>query len=125
MVLDFCKPNPDVYAAGDVIGKPELETVAAKEGNHAVRNAFGEEAQTIDDNAVPSVVYTSPEIAAVGTTELEYMEEHGTCSCRTVQMDTDSKSRVVNDTRAFSRSSLTTKPTRSSVCTWSGHEQRT
>jgi len=28
----FQTANPDVYAAGDVIGEPELETVAAKEG---------------------------------------------------------------------------------------------
>jgi len=26
----FQTANPDVYAAGDVIGEPELETVAAK-----------------------------------------------------------------------------------------------
>jgi mercuric reductase len=97
----FQTTNPDVYAAGDVIGTPELETVAAKEGNHAVRNAFGEEGQTIDYNSVPSVVFTSPEVAAVGTTEREYIEEHGTCSCRTVQMDTESKSRAVNDTRGL------------------------
>jgi len=33
----FQTANPDVYAAGDVIGEPELETVAAKEGNHAIK----------------------------------------------------------------------------------------
>ena len=93
--------NPDVYAAGDVIGKPELETVAAKEGNHAVKNAFGNEGVTIDYDAVPAVVFTSPEVAAVGTTEREYMDEHGTCSCRTVQMADVSKSRAVNDTRGL------------------------
>lgn len=93
--------NPAVYAAGDVIGKPELETVAAKEGNHAVRNAYGNDEQTIDYDAIPTVVFTSPEVAAVGTTEREYMDEYGTCSCRTVQMDEESKSRVVNDTRGL------------------------
>ena len=29
--------NPDVYAAGDCIGSPMLETIAAKEDNHASR----------------------------------------------------------------------------------------
>ncbi|UPV76970.1 mercury(II) reductase (plasmid) [Halorussus limi] len=82
----FQTTNPDVYAAGDVIGEPELETVAAKEGNHAVKNAFGNEGVSIDYSAVPAVVFTDPEVAAVGTTELEYMTEHGTCSCRTIQM---------------------------------------
>ena len=87
--------NPDVYAAGDVIGDPELETVAAKEGNHAVKNAFGGEAVTVDYDSVPAVVFTSPEVAAVGTTEREYADEHGTCSCRTVRMEDVPRARVV------------------------------
>jgi mercuric reductase len=94
----FQTTNPDVYAAGDVIGEPELETVAAKEGNHAVRNAFGNEGVTINYDAVPAVVFTSPEVAAVGTTELEYMDEHGTCSCRTVQMEDVPRAKTVANT---------------------------
>ena len=94
----FQTTNPDVYAAGDVIGEPQLETVAAKEGNHAVKNAFGNEGVTIDYDAVPAVVFTSPEVAAVGTTELEYMEGHGTCSCRTVQMEDVPRAKAVENT---------------------------
>jgi len=94
----FQTTNPDIYAAGDVIGEPELETVAAKEGNHAVMNAFGNESVSIDYDAVPTVVFTSPEVAAVGTTELEYMDEHGTCSCRTVQMEDVPRAKAVKNT---------------------------
>ena len=94
----FRTTNSDVYAAGDVIGEPELETVAAKEGNHAVKNAFGEEGVTIDYDAVPAVVFTSPEVASVGTTEREYMDEHGTCSCRTVQMADVPRAKAVENT---------------------------
>ncbi|PSQ21547.1 mercury(II) reductase [Halobacteriales archaeon QS_9_67_17] len=97
----FQTTNPDVYAAGDVIGEPELETVAAKEGNHAVKNAFADEDATIDYDAVPSVVFTSPEVAAVGTTELEYVDEHGTCSCRTVQMEDVPRAKAVENTRGL------------------------
>ena len=93
--------NPDVYAAGDVIGEPMLETVAAKEGNHVVRNAFGGENRTIDYGSVPAVVFTSPEVAAVGITERGYMDEHGTCSCRTVNMADVPKARSVKDTRGL------------------------
>jgi mercuric reductase len=97
----FQTATPDVYAAGDCIGEPMLETVAAKEGNHAVKNAFGEEGATIDYHAVPKVVFTSPEVAAVGTTELEYMDEHGTCTCRTVEMGDVPKAKAVEDTRGL------------------------
>jgi mercuric reductase len=97
----FRTANPDVYAAGDVIGEPMLETVAAKEGNHAVKNAFGDDGRTIDYDAVPKVVFTSPEVASVGTTEAEYMDEHGTCACRTVDMADVPKARAVEDTRGL------------------------
>ena len=97
----FRTANPGVYAAGDCIGEPMLETVAAKEGNHAVRNAFGNEGATIDYHAVPKAVFTSPEVAAVGTTELEYMDEHGTCTCRTVEMNDVPKAKAVEDTRGL------------------------
>jgi len=94
----FRTTNPDVYAAGDVIGEPELETVAAKEGNHAVKNAFGNEGVSIDYDAVPAVVFTDPEVAAVGTTELEYVKEHGTCSCRTVLMEDVPRAKAIENT---------------------------
>jgi len=110
----FQTTNPDVYAAGDVIGEPELETVAAKEGNHAVRNAFGSVKQrstgrssgprednkgaTIDYDVVPKVVFTSPEVASVGITELDYTDEHGTCACRTVQMADVPRAKTVKNT---------------------------
>jgi len=115
----FQTANPDVYAAGDVIGEPELETVAAKEGNHAIKNAFGNEGVTIDYDTVPAVVFTSPEVASVGTTELEYMDEHGTCSCRTVQMEDVRGQRPSRTPMASFRSSNTTKLTRSSASIWS------
>ncbi|ELZ32462.1 mercuric reductase [Halogeometricum pallidum JCM 14848] len=98
---EFRTANPDVYAAGDCIGEPMLETVAAKEGNHAVRNAFGEKSATVDYHVVPKVVFTSPEVAAVGTTELEYMDEHGICTCRTVEMEDVPKAKAVEDTRGL------------------------
>jgi len=47
---------------------------------------------------VPAVVFTSPEVASVGTTELEYMDEHGTCSCRTVQMEDVPRAKAVKNT---------------------------
>lgn len=93
--------NPDVYAAGDCIGSPMLETIAAKEGNHAVKNAFGGESNEIDYGAVPKVVYTSPEVASVGVTEPEYMAEHGVCTCRTVDMADVPKAKAIEDTRGL------------------------
>ncbi len=97
----FQTANPDVYAAGDVIGEPMLETTAAKEGNIALKNAFGDEGKTINYDTVPMVIFTSPEVATVGVTEAEYMAEHGTCTCQTVEMERVPRAKAVEDTRGF------------------------
>lgn len=91
----------NVIAAGDVIGEPMIETTAAKEGNIAVKNAFGGEGMTIDYDTVPMVIFTTPEIATVGVTEAEYMAEHSTCTCKTVEMAVVPKAKAVKDTRGF------------------------
>jgi dihydrolipoamide dehydrogenase len=56
-----------IYAIGDAIGGIMLAHVASAEGITAAENATGHEA-TLDYSAVPSCVYTSPEIASVGLT---------------------------------------------------------
>ena len=65
---------PDVYAIGDVIGKSMLAHVASYEGEIAVENALGRSRQA-DYRAVPSCVFTQPEIAGVGITEKEAGEK--------------------------------------------------
>jgi mercuric reductase len=44
------------------------------------------------------VVFTSPEVASVGTTKREYVQAHGTCSCRTVRMEDVPRAKVVGNT---------------------------
>lgn len=61
---------PGIYAIGDVIGGQMLAHVASDEGKAAVENIFGLEGH-INYDAVPSCVFTFPEIAAVGLTEEE------------------------------------------------------
>jgi len=63
-----------VYAIGDVTGGILLAHVASKEGIVAVKNAMGIEAE-MDYHAVPSAIFTSPEIASVGLREHEAVEK--------------------------------------------------
>jgi len=58
----------DVYAIGDVLGKNMLAHVASYEGEVAVENAIGRSLQA-DYRAVPTCIFTQPEIAGVGITE--------------------------------------------------------
>ncbi len=58
----------DVYAIGDVLGKNMLAHVASYEGEIAAENALGHSRQA-DYHAVPTCIFTQPEIAGVGITE--------------------------------------------------------
>lgn len=70
-VDDFMKTNlANVYAAGDVTGKIMLAHVASRQAEVAVGRMLKQiPVQRIAYNAIPSVVYTNPEIASVGITE--------------------------------------------------------
>jgi len=59
-----------VYAAGDVIGGKLLAHLAFAEGKIAVQNALGIKSK-LNYDAVPSCIYTNPEMASVGLTEDE------------------------------------------------------
>lgn len=76
VVDDFMKTNLDnVYAAGDVTGKIMLAHVAARQAEVAVGRMLKQlPLQRIAYNAIPSVVYTNPEIACVGLTEAQTAE---------------------------------------------------
>ena len=76
IVDDFMKTNlPNVYACGDVTGKIMLAHVAARQAEVMVGRLLKQiPLQRIAYNAIPSVVYTNPEIASVGITEQQAAE---------------------------------------------------
>ncbi|KUM23777.1 dihydrolipoamide dehydrogenase [Mesorhizobium loti] len=61
---------PGIYAIGDVIAGPMLAHKAEDEGV-AVAEMIAGQAGHVNYDVIPSVVYTSPEIASVGKTEEE------------------------------------------------------
>ena len=76
IVDEFMKTNlSNVYAAGDVTGKVMLAHVAARQAEVMVGRLLKQiPLQRIAYNAIPSVVYTNPEIASVGITEPQAAE---------------------------------------------------
>jgi dihydrolipoamide dehydrogenase len=83
VIDDFCKTNlQNVYAAGDVTGKIMLAHVASRQAEVAVGRMLKQiPLQRIAYNAIPSVVYTNPEIASVGIGEQDM-----DCEVRTMPM---------------------------------------
>ena len=61
---------PNIYAIGDITGKVQLAHVASAQGCVAAANAAGGN-KTIKYDVIPSVIYSNPEVAAVGITEAE------------------------------------------------------
>ncbi|MEX2193216.1 MAG: mercury(II) reductase [Nitrosarchaeum sp.] len=102
IVDDEMRTNvPNIFAAGDVIGEPMLETVAAKEGSIAASNALFGTNKKMDFSAVPHAVFTSPQVASVGITEKEQMKKYGRCSCKTLLMKDVPKAIIVNKTKGL------------------------
>jgi dihydrolipoamide dehydrogenase len=59
-----------IYAIGDVVGQPLLAHKASKQGIVAAEVICGQ-ASAADFKAIPSAIWTDPEIATVGLTEAE------------------------------------------------------
>jgi dihydrolipoamide dehydrogenase len=66
---------PGIYAAGDVVGGIMLAHLASAEGECAVKNILGDR-EAMSYRAVPSCIYTSPEVASVGLTEEQAGPSH-------------------------------------------------
>ncbi|HZJ03165.1 MAG TPA: dihydrolipoyl dehydrogenase, partial [Thermoleophilia bacterium] len=64
----------NVYCVGDVNGGIQLAHVASHEGLAAVENCLGGDVKR-DLRAVPSCIYTMPEIASIGLTEDQAKDE--------------------------------------------------
>jgi len=59
---------PHIFAIGDIVGQPMLAHKATHEGKVAAEVAAGGKSR-FDARVIPSVAYTDPEVAWVGTTE--------------------------------------------------------
>lgn len=68
-VDDYCATNaPGVWAVGDVVRGPMLAHKGSEEGVMVAERIAGQKTQ-MNYDIIPNVIYTHPEIAAVGKTE--------------------------------------------------------
>lgn len=65
-----------IYAVGDITGNPLLAHKAYQEGKVAAEAVAGEPT-AFDNQYIPKVIYTDPEIAVVGLSPEKAEEEHG------------------------------------------------
>ena len=60
----------DIYAAGDVTGHDQFVYMAAYGAKLAAKNALNGDSLRYDNAAMPAVVFTDPQVASVGLTEV-------------------------------------------------------
>ncbi|MCV6615791.1 MAG: FAD-dependent oxidoreductase, partial [Cellvibrionaceae bacterium] len=68
---NYRSAEPSIYALGDVIGGLELTPVALAEGMALAHNLFGEGGRVVDYDNIPTAVFSQPNIATVGLSEIE------------------------------------------------------
>jgi len=61
--------QPCIYAIGDVSGPPLLAHLASAQGMLVAHNIAGKDFPPINDNTIPSVTYTNPQVACVGMSQ--------------------------------------------------------
>ena len=65
---------PNIFAAGDCTPLPQYVYVAAASGKKAARNMVGQE-EAFELLAMPSVIFTDPQVATVGLTEQQAADQ--------------------------------------------------
>lgn len=88
-----------IYAIGDLIRGPMLAHKAEDEGIAAVELMVGQ-AGHVNYDVIPSVVYTSPELASVGLTEDE-AKQKGECNVGVFPFIANGRAKAMDETTGF------------------------
>jgi dihydrolipoamide dehydrogenase len=91
---------PSIFAIGDLIAGPMLAHKASAEGIAAVECIAGEPGE-VNYDAVPSVIYTWPEVASVGLTEEQVKERQVPYKTGTYPFAGVGRARCLGETDGF------------------------
>src|SRR5690242_8706986 len=68
---------PNVYAVGDIVPGLQLAHRGFQQGIFVAEEIAGRNPAPIDENGIPRVTYTEPEVASMGLTEAQAKEKYG------------------------------------------------
>ena len=97
---------PNIFAAGDVIGREtgsQMATpVGSQDGGIAAHNALSsEEMRPVNHEVIPRTIFTDPQVAAVGMTEEQATTAGHKCWCNTLPMSLVPRASAIRDTRGM------------------------
>jgi mercuric reductase len=82
---------PNIWAAGDVIGHQTESQPATPVGAHdgviAAKNALAGAHQKVDHRVIPRTIFTDPQVAVVGLTDIEANGTGIRCWCGTIPLE--------------------------------------
>lgn len=90
-----------IYAIGDCIGGLQLAHVASKEGIIAVEHMAGLQPEPLNEEMVPSCIYSFPEISQVGLTEREAIDKGYEIKIGKFPFQANGKAQVVGESIGF------------------------
>ncbi|MDB5415594.1 MAG: dihydrolipoyl dehydrogenase [Rubritepida sp.] len=96
----FVTNVPGIYAIGDCIAGPMLAHKAEDEGMALAEMIAGQKPH-LNYNAIPSVVYTSPEVASVGETEEQLKARGVAYKVGKFPFTANGRARAMNETDGF------------------------
>ncbi|RTZ44496.1 dihydrolipoyl dehydrogenase [Candidimonas sp. SYP-B2681] len=100
-VDDDCMTNlPNVWAVGDVVRGPMLAHKAEEEGVAVAERISGQHSH-VNFGTIPSVIYTSPEIAWVGKNEQQLKTEGRDYKAGSFPFMANGRARALGDTTGF------------------------
>lgn len=93
--------RPGIYAAGDVTGRDQFVYMAAYGAKLAARNALNGDGLVYDNTTMPWVVFTDPQVAGVGLSERQAMQQGFDVRASVVSLDQVSRALAARDTRGL------------------------
>ena len=90
----------NVYAIGDVIAGPMLAHKAEDEGIAVAENIAGQSGH-VNYETIPGVVYTTPEVAAIGKTEEQLKQNKISYKIGKFSFMANSRAKAIDDTEGF------------------------
>jgi mercuric reductase len=106
-INEFLQTNvPNIFAAGDVVGRQhgsQMATpVGSRQGRIAAKNAFAEAAlRRVDHRVIPRTIFTDPEVSVVGMSEQEAIAAGHRCWCNTLPVSLVPRAGAIRDTRGI------------------------
>ncbi len=90
----------NIYAIGDVISGPMLAHKAEDEGIAVAENIVGQSGH-VNYDTIPGVIYTTPEVAAVGKTEEQLKDTKMKYKVGKFSFMANSRAKAIDDTEGF------------------------